>query len=345
MTGKAAHGGLMSVVIAALCFAPGCRRPEPSQLPEVHAGAAGIVPVKIGFQLDWYPVVEHGGYYQALLKHYYRDAGIDVAIVAGGPGEYAMPSVALGRKQLSMGTLDDVIIAIKQGLPLLIVGAQMEHNPLAVMVHAESPVTSIRQLDQRTIMCTAGAVWKDFVEARYGITINMIPDDYGLARFMADRQFIQQCFVTSEPYEVHLHGVETRTILLSEAGYDPYRVIFANKTFAREHPDAVRAFVKASIRGWDDFLYGDATEARAVIARENPAQTPALMDYSIKAMKDDHLVDGYPEKGERTGLITPTRMTDMVKVLVDLKILASPMPLDQFVSFDFLPLDLKPLVK
>jgi NitT/TauT family transport system substrate-binding protein len=335
---KAARAVGLCLLLLATELAPGCRRaPEPKGAADDKPAAADAVPTKIGFQLDWYPVVEHGGYFQAQVKHYYRDAGIDVAISAGGPGEYALPSVALGRKQLSMGTCDDVIIAIKQGLPLLIVCAQMEHNPLAVMVHAESPVTSIRQLDQRTIMCTAGAVWRDFVEARYGITINMVPDDYGLARFMADRQFIQQCFVTSEPFEVHLHGVETRTILLSEAGYDPYRVIFANKTFAREHPDAVRAFVRASIRGWNDFLNGDATEARAVIARENPAQTPALMDYSIKAMKDDRLVEGFPERGESTGLITPARMADMAKTLVELKILAAPMPLDQFVSFDFLP--------
>jgi hypothetical protein len=62
-------------------------------------------------------------------------------------------------------------------------------------------------------------------------------------------------------------------------------------------------------------------------------------------MKDDRLVEGFPEKGERTGLMTRERMADMMKTLVDLKILASPMPLKQFVSFDFLPPELKPLEK
>src|SRR5580658_2879559 len=119
MTGRTAHGIAFSVLVAALVLAPGCRRPpEPSQLPEDHVGGAANGLTKIGLQLDCYPVGDHLGYYQALVKHYSRDAGLDVTIAAGGPGEYAFPSVALGRKQLSMGELDDAIIAIKQGLPL-----------------------------------------------------------------------------------------------------------------------------------------------------------------------------------------------------------------------------------
>ena len=36
-------------------------------------------------QLNWFPEAEHGGYYAALVRGYYRDAGLDVKILPGGP--------------------------------------------------------------------------------------------------------------------------------------------------------------------------------------------------------------------------------------------------------------------
>jgi hypothetical protein len=54
-------------------------------------------------------------------------------------------------------------------------------------------------------------------------------------------------------------------------------------------------------------------------------------------MRRYHLVEGDPARGERAGLITRARMTALVQALVDLKLLDTPPPLDEFVSFDFLP--------
>ena len=45
--------------------------------------SSGLTPVK--FQADWYPQPEHGGFYDALVKGYYKDEGLDVEILPGGP--------------------------------------------------------------------------------------------------------------------------------------------------------------------------------------------------------------------------------------------------------------------
>ena len=293
--------------------------------------------LKVGFQLDWYPVTEDGGEFQALVKNYYREGGLDVTIVPGGPASYGIQKVATGRVQFSMGACDDVILAVKQGAPLLIVGAHMQHNPQAIMVHADGPVKSFRDLDGKSVMCVVGANWINYVQNRYGITFNLMPMDYGLARFLSDKNFIQQCFISSEPYYVEVQGVKARALLISDAGYDPYRVIFTNRSFARDHPEAVRAFVTETTRGWIDFLHGDAAEARAKIQAEDSSQSAALMDYSMATLKRYRLVEGDPGKGERAGLLTPARMTALLQTLVELKILDARLPLEDFVSFDFLP--------
>jgi NitT/TauT family transport system substrate-binding protein len=321
------------LLAAAACLA-GCGR---SANPADSAAAGGHPLLKVTFQLDWYPAAEHGGNYEALVKNYYREAGLDVTIAAGGPGSHPVEMVATGRTEFAMGTCNDAILAVRQGLPILIICAQMEHDPQAIMVHAESKVRSFKDLAGLSVMAVPSANWPAFVQARYGIKFNLIPMDYGMARFAADKDFVQQCFISNEPYFAELHGIKTRAFLIASGGYDPYRVIFTSQAFARSHPEAVRGFVAATIRGYTEFLHGDASQARARIQADNSSQTPDLIDYSIATLKKYQLVEGDPAKGERIGLITPERMRSMVQTLVDLKVLDTTMPLDSFVSFDFLP--------
>jgi NitT/TauT family transport system substrate-binding protein len=335
------HTGLWCSLLS-IVFVAGCSRSSDSAKTTAETVPAGVRQLlKVGFQLDWYPAPEHGGEYQALVKNYYRGAGLDVTISPGGPGALGIQKVATGRMQLAMGACDDVILAVERGAPLLIVGAHMEHNPQAIMVHEDSPVRSFRDLDGKTVMAVPGSNWIDYLQDHFGITFSIIPADYGLARFMADKNFIQQCFITNEPFFVELQGIKARALLIADAGYDPYRVIFTSKAFARDHPEAVKAFVACTSRGWVDFLHGDASAARSRIQAENPSQSPALMDYSIAAMKRYDLVEGDPAKGEHAGLITATRMTDLLHTLVSLKILDASLPMESFVSFDFLPPELK----
>lgn len=322
---------------AALLSSSGCGRQGPSS----QAAAEAPGPLKVRFQLDWYPSPEHGGHFEALAKGYYRDGGLDVSIVPGGPGSYPLQMVGTGRVEFAMGRCDDVILAARQGLPLLIVCAQMEHDPQAVMVHEGSPVRSFKDLEGKSVMAGPAANWIAFVQQHYGVHFNVIPTDYGPARFAADKDFIQQCFITNEPYFAELHGSKTRAFLIAGGGYDPYRVIFTNRTFAEKHPEAVRAFVAGTIRGYTEYLDGDSAPGRKRVQAENPSQVPALIDYSIAAMKRFKLVAGDPSKGERIGLITPERMQAMEQTLVEIKVLDAAMPLDRFVSFDFLPADFK----
>lgn len=331
------HVKVGSVLLAA-AIAAGCSKtPDPTSAAAQLNPATGKALLKVGFQLDWYPAPEHGGEYEAVVKNYYRDAGLDVTIIAGGPDSYGIQKVATGRVEMSTGACDDVVLAVKRGAPLLIVGAHLEHNPQAVMVHEDSPVRSFRDLNGKSVMCVVGSTWIDYVESHYGIAFSVVPADYGLARFMSDRNFIQQCYITNEPYFAELHGVKTRSFLISESGYDPYRVIFTSKAFARDHPEAVRAFVACTARGWHEYMHGDAAPARARIQSENPSQSQALMDFSIAAMTRYHLVEGDPAKGEGACLISRGRIASLMQDLVDLKIMDAAPPIDGFVSFDFLP--------
>ncbi len=314
----------------------GCSKPAPP------AGAPGakVLP-SIRFKTDWYPQAEHGGFYQALAKGYYRDAGIDVTIVPGGPGVLVPQVMLAGQVDIAMGASDDMVMWAAKGLPFVIVGVYMERDPQAILVHEESDIKGFADLNHRTVMAVQGENWIEYLKAHYHIDFNLIPDNFGIAQFMADKNFIQQCFVTNEPYYVRKNGGHPRTLLIADSGFSPYRVIYTTQGYLKGHPEEVRAFVAASLHGWSDFMDGDPAPAKALIAKENENMSAEFMDYSIKAMRDEHMVSGKAELGERVGLMTRRRLQAEVQLLSDLKIIPELIPLDRFVRFDLMPPDLQ----
>ncbi len=335
MASKHHASALLCALLAAGASLAGCGRAAQTAAPAPAGSAPALL--KVNFKLDWYPTAEHGGFFQALVKGYYRDAGLDVTILPGGPGALPLPFVATGRADFGLGRFDDVIFAVRQGLPLVAVCAQMEHDPQAIMMHEDGPVKTFSDLDGRSVMSNPGSNWPAYVEQRFHVRFNLIPMDYGLGRFLADKGFVQQCFISSEPFFAEQQGVKTRVLLIASGGYDPYRAVITNRTFEKNHPEAVRAFVAATLRGYREFLAGEGGGARARIQAENPSQSAPLMDYTIATLNRYMLVEGDPQKGERLGLLTPERARAMVQTLVDLKVLDAPLPIGDFVSFDFLP--------
>tara|TARA_R110002050_G_scaffold159108_2_gene288491 strand:+ start:362 stop:1375 length:1014 start_codon:yes stop_codon:yes gene_type:complete len=323
-------------LIAALGLLSGCGGSSPQKETK-----AGLTPVK--FQTDWYAQAEHGGYYQAVANGDFAAQGLDVDILQGGPGAFVAQKVATGQVQFGMGRSDDIMLAVKEGLPVVIVCALMQHDPQALLLHESDPANSFADLNGRTIMTAPGAAWTEYVQKQFGITFNVIPINYGLAQFMSDPTFIQQCFVTNEPYFVKQNGGAAKTLLIASSGYDPYRVIFTSKKFARENPAAVRAFVAASISGWDKFLNQDATPGKTLISSRNDKMSPEFIDFSIAAMKEAQLVGGDASRGERIGLLKRSRMQALSETLAQLGVLPAVMPLEDYVSFEFLPPDLAAL--
>ena len=320
------------VVLLAASLLAGCGK---SRAPAAPAGAPALT--KIRFQTDWLAETEHGGFYQALAKGYYREAGLDVEVMPGGPGPSVPQKIIGGIADVGMGTSDALIVSVNNNLPFVIAGVYMQHDPQAILLHEENPVNTFADLNGRTIMAVPGSNWLDYVKMHHGIDLKLIPLNYSLAQFMADKSFIQQCFITNEPY----YAAKVKTLLISNSGYDPYRVMFTTQKFAREHPEALRAFVAASLRGWRDFITGDPAPARALIAGSNDQMKSDFMDFSIGAIKDNFLVTGRPGTGEDIGVMTRRRLQEQVELLVQLKIIPAPVPLEKFASFDFLPAELR----
>jgi NitT/TauT family transport system substrate-binding protein len=283
--------------------------------------SGSLVPVK--FQTDWYPQPEMGGFYEAQFKGYYRQEGLDVTILPGGPYSIAEQQVSLGAAQFAMGSSDRLLKADSEGQSLVAVAATMQHDPQGIMLHADSPVRGFADLEGRTVAIKPGSTWFEYLVARYKLkNIRETPATYSIANFLQDPNYIQQIFVTSEPYFAQKAGAAVRTLLISDTGYAPYRVFFTSRDYLTHHPDVVAKFVRASLRGWRDYI-ADPGEVNAELLKLNPAMTLEQMQFTCQALKDGHFI--YPDdEPSKAGDFDPARWSEMYRQLVDLKVIQHP---------------------
>lgn len=304
-------------------------------------------PIPVLMQTDWYAQPEHGGFYQALADGLYEEAGLDVTVTQGGPNTIAPMKVARGQADFGMGRLDDIALRIEKGLNLVIVAALMQHDPQGLLLHADNPVSTIPELDGKRIMVTPGSVMVAMMEEKFDLSIKIQPLDFGIGRFLSDPEFIQQCFVTSEPYFAKKNGVEPKVILISEMGFDPYRVVFTRRELAEKQPEVVAAFVKASIEGWSRFIdpETDRSAATAMIVSENKTMDdPDFMEFTLGAMREYNLIHGVAEEGDANGLLRKDRIQEVINLMNELKILVRISEAKEVFTTEFLPDDLQAML-
>jgi NitT/TauT family transport system substrate-binding protein len=299
------------------------------------APANGLTPISL--QLDWYPQPEHGGFFAAQMLGYYKAEGLDVTLLPLPQYGSVAQLVASGKADFGLGSSDQILEWNSNGLPLVAVSATMQHDPQAVMVHKDSPIRDLKDLEGHTIAAQTGATWLKYVTMRYNLRqVREIPTTLSIANFLTDPAYVQQIFVTSEPFFAKQAGVDVRTLLISSSGYDPYRVSFTTRDFVTQHPDVVARFVRASIRGWQAYLK-DPAPTDALLLKLNPALNPAQEDFSAQALRDGGFITGADTSGGQTGRMTAARWQTSYEQLKALGILHGPVDPATTYALNFVP--------
>lgn len=298
----------------------------------------GLFPVTI--QTDWKAQPEHGGFYYALVNGYYEAAGLDVTIAQGGTGTVPANQVATGKAQFAIGRVDDIALRIDRGVPLLVVAAQMQHDPQGLILHASNPIDEWKELDGQRLFVNPGTAFVMLLEKEHGISFTIAGLDYGMARFLSDPSAIQQCFITAEPYKAKKQGFETKIMPVNSGGFDPYRIIYTTQAFAEEHPEIVRKFIDVSLRGWAEFI-DEETDRSAVyemIASKNrDYQDQGFIDFAVSTMQKYRLIRGEPEKGEEVGMMTYERMQKTIDQMISIDLLDNVTRAEEIMSIAYLP--------
>lgn len=251
---------------------------------------------KITFGTDWKAQAEHGGFYQALATGIYRRNGLDVAIRQGGPQVNHAQLLAAGRLDINMSPNSFLPLNfVREGIPAVAVAALFQKDPQVLIAHPGQGNDSLAALKGKPIMIGADTrvgSWL-FLKARFGYRDDQIRTySFSVAPFLANKASVQQGYLSSEPFIIEGQGIKPVVHLLADSGYTSYAAVLqATTRMVETRPDIVQRFVDASIEGWYGYLYGDPTPGNALIMKDNPEMTDALLAYGIGKMKDYGIVD------------------------------------------------------
>lgn len=263
---------------------------------------------KVTFLTSWYAQAEHGGFYQAVAEGIYKKHGLDVTIRMGGPQVNGMQILTSGQADFMMGYDLQVLKSIEQGVPVTTVGTSFQTDLQGVMTHAD--VNSLADLKSRTVLVSTSGrtTWWPWLKARYQLDdANSRVYTFNLQPFFADPKVAQQAYASSEVFAADKAGVKTKFFLFANDGYPPYgtTIVTMQKT-AKEKPELVARFVRATMEGWKSYLANPAP-ANALIKQDNPNMKDDQLAWGLAKLKEYRMVDGGDAATQGIGVMTDAR--------------------------------------
>lgn len=207
--------------------------------------------------LNWVPEPEFGGFYAARDRGFYSQAGLEVEIQGGGAGVPVVQMVGTGQADFGVAGADDILVARTRGVDIVPLFAVFQTSPLAIMTHEESGASGMADVFSKgTLAIEPGTYFTAFLKKKHGFDkIKIVPYDGGVARFVAEKDFSQQCFVTSEPILARKKGAHPKVFLIADDGFNPYQtVVFTRGALVKQNHALIQSFVDATQKGWRSYL-------------------------------------------------------------------------------------------
>ncbi|MDP1671358.1 MAG: ABC transporter substrate-binding protein, partial [Alphaproteobacteria bacterium] len=104
--------------------------------------------------------------------------------------------------------------------------------------------------------------------------------------------------------------------LYADNGYPSYaNLVMVNTQVIERKPEIVQAFVDATIEGWRDYLHGDPTPGNALIQRDNPEMSAAIIAQAIEKMNTYGIVESGDTQTLGIGAMSAARWSEFFYVM------------------------------
>jgi NitT/TauT family transport system substrate-binding protein len=273
-------GGIAGVIatggIIQACTTPGASvRPTTAGTPgaatpgatTAATQAASLTPLSAKVQLRWLFDSGFAGFFAAAEKGYWRDEGLDIELVPGGPNIDVLQTVAGGAAPIGEG-ITDILIRAKsdQAVPIRCFGAIYQSPPSIFMSLAEKNITEPADFAGKRLATTAEGVPLDTAMLENaGVdpeTVEFVMAGFDPSPLLTDEADIYQGFKTGQGVTLERMGHTVNYITYEQFGYDIYDgPMFATEETFQNNEDLLVRFLRGSIKGWE---YNEANSEEVI---------------------------------------------------------------------------------
>ena len=208
----------------------------------------------VTLQLKWLHGFQFAGYYAALEKGYYRDAGFNVNISEGKPEQNLIDNVITGKTEFGVGTSDLLLLKAKQQ-KITVLAVIFQHSPIALMYKKGGNITSIHDIvGKKVAMDFAfegeidGFLKHERIDPQSFTKTTLTDNVNALINGDIDMMAV---YSIDEPFFLQQKNIQYGLFSPREGGVDFYGDnLFTSETYLKSHPKQAKAFIEASIKGW-----------------------------------------------------------------------------------------------
>jgi len=268
----------------------------------------------------------------ALEKGYYRDAGLDVVLVEGGPGKSSIQAVS-ERKHVYGVSSTGALIEHSYGKPIKAIGVIFQHSPLMLMSRVDTGIETIEGLRGKRVMLQRGYQNVGIIAALQ--EAGLLQDDYirqdityNVNDLINKNTDAYAVYVTNQLYQLDMKKIPYRIFNPNDQGIDFYGdIVITSDEEVQNHPERVHAFMQATSRGWRDAL-----------EQSDAAIDLILLKYNTQNLTREHLQFEARETQKfvmqdllKPGYMNMFRWQRIANVYADQGLLPADYPLDEFV--------------
>ncbi len=236
---------------------------------------------KATFVPQWVPQAQFAGYYTAQERGFYRERGIDLTILSGGPNAPGDALLEYGTADFATLWLSTTIPMRAEGVPVINIAQIMQRSALMLVAKKLSGVHKPRDLNGRKVGLW-GPVFQIQPRAffrKYRLDVEVVRQSYSVNLFLRDGVDAASAMWYNEYHTILNAGLnpdELTTFFFHEHGLNfPEDGIYTLEEIAKRSPGLCRDFVQASIRGWR-YAFDHPEEALDIImANLQKAHIPA----------------------------------------------------------------------
>jgi PAS domain S-box-containing protein len=222
----------------------------------VTPGWAAQPLTRVSLQLRWLHQFQFAGYYAAIERGYYRDAGLDVWLIDFSFGLDVVEEVLSGRADFGIASAE-LLLHRLQGKPVTVLAPIFQHSPLALLAHPEAGIKDLRDLAGKRVQLSRSPrdIEVHAMLHRAGVALNSLdiietrvhPEELSPTSSAA-----LSIYVTDQLYHFETNKIPALVFHPASYGVDCYSdCLFTTERTAADRPSVAAAFRDASLRGWE----------------------------------------------------------------------------------------------
>lgn len=251
-------------------------------------GLPVLAATPVTLQLKWTHNFQFAGYYAALEKGYYREAGLDVSIKEAQPGLDVAAQVVSGQADFGVGT-SSLLLHRHAGRPVVVLATIFQHSPAAFIARRQSATQSVHDLAGRRVMIEPGMDELSAYLRREGIAddaLSVVQHSFDPRDLIDGKVDAMSAYLSFEPYFLDKAGLDYQIFTPRSMGIDFYGDnLFTSEALLKSSPEVVKAFREASLRGGEYAMAYPGEIAALIHDRFAPTQPLDFQLFAARQMQ------------------------------------------------------------